>query len=77
MTVAAAAAATALPSLWAGLLRHWAEARPIAATSDRDPALSRSEAVAHLRERIREYERSQPSYADDLRAALAQLERQD
>ena len=77
MTVAAAAAATALPSLWAGLLRHWAGSRPAVAAADRDPALTRSEAVTHLRERIREYERSQPSYADDLRAALAQLQHPD
>lgn len=77
MTVATAAAATTVPSLWAGLLRHWAGSRPVAAAPDRDPAVTRSEAVTHLRERIRQYERSQPSYADDLRAALAQLERTD
>jgi dienelactone hydrolase len=34
-----------------------------------------STAITHLRDRIRQYERSQPSYAADLQAALDQLER--
>lgn len=76
MTVVAAAAATALPSLWTNVLRQWAGSKsPI--RIDPDLAENRSEAVAHLKFRIRQYERMQPSYAADLRTALAQLERAD
>lgn len=70
-----AAAATSLPSLWTGLLHRWAEQRseyPV------DPVVSmtKREAIAYLKTLIHQYERSQPSYADDLRSALAQLEAQ-
>lgn len=68
-----AIAATKLPSLWTGLLRQWAQDRP-ARIVDADKSLTRTEAIAHLKTLIRQYERSQPSYADDLRSALTQLD---
>ena len=70
-----AAAAISRPSLWTGLLRRWAEQR---SESPVDPVVSmtRSEATAHLKTLIRKYEQSQPSYADDLHSALAQLDAQ-
>lgn len=74
--MAFAATQTALPSWWAGLLNRW-----VAATAEmRDRAKraeTRSEAIAHLTERIAQYEHLQPSYADDLRSALRQLERSE
>jgi hypothetical protein len=67
-----AAAATSLPSLWTGLLRRWAQQRS-AHTVDPVVSMTRAEAIAHLKTLIHQYEQSQPSYADDLRSALAQL----
>ena len=64
---------------WAALLQRAWMARFTATRTDRpDDAEQRQrvEAAARLRERIRAYEHSQPSYAADLAAALAQLERQ-
>lgn len=72
--MAFAATQTTLPFWRASLLNRW-----IAAAAEmRDRAKraeTRSEAIAHLRERIVQYEHLQPSYADDLRSALRQLER--
>jgi hypothetical protein len=65
---------TTLPSWWAGLLHRWLAATVKTRVRTRR-ADTRSEAITHLRERIEQYERLQPSYADDMRSALAQLER--
>lgn len=63
---------------WSALLqRAWMARLMAARTENPDDAEQRQriDAAARLRERIREYERTQPSYAADLAAALAQLER--
>lgn len=70
-----AAAATSLPSLWTGLLRVWVQDNPVRLV-DAGESLTKAEAITHLKALIRQYEQTQPSYADDLRSALAQIERQ-
>ena len=70
-----ATAATSLPSLWTGLLRRWAE-RQSEYPVDPSVSMTKREAIAHLKTLINLYEQSQPSYADDLRWALAQLDAQ-
>lgn len=63
---------------WSALLqRAWMARFTATRAEGRDDAElhQRIEAAARLRERIHAYERSQPSYAADLAAALAQLER--
>lgn len=68
-----------IDSWWGVLQQAWsnrfAERGALAATADAAEDKQRIEAAAYLRERICAYESSQPSYAADLRAALAQLER--
>ena len=64
---------------WSTLLqRAWAARLTASRADGSDDTEQRRhiEIVARLRERIRAYERAQPSYAADLAAALAQLERQ-
>jgi len=67
---------------WSLLQRAWAirladveQARPAVSAAEPDE-VTRLEAGERLRERIRAYEGTQPSYAADLQAALAQLERE-
>ncbi len=63
---------------WAVLQRAWMLrfAAPQPSTADDRADRERIEVAARLRERIRAYEHSQPSFAADLAAALAQLERE-
>ncbi len=62
---------------WSLLQRAWTlrVAATPSAVGENPDGRARLEAAAQLRERIRHYERTQPSYAADLTAALAQLER--
>jgi len=63
-----------LPTWWAGLLHQGSGAIAPVSNGTRHTAET-IDAITHLRDRLREYEQSQPGYASDLRAALAQLER--